>query len=150
MVAVQHRYLRRLRGSHLRASGTGDSKTGTRRTVYRCRAASERPGQGRHASRAADAYVAERVLERLESHAEEILRRLHGGDEHTATLQDRKDRKDGLEARLSEAAGLFATAAITGSQLQQITGELRRQLDRRSRGRHPHLTSPTLSDLATS
>jgi hypothetical protein len=137
-------------GSVVKSSGAGDPTKGTRHTVYRCRAAALQPGQRGHASRDAvrvDSYVGEQVLQRLESNALEILQRLHSGNQDSADLHD---QKTGLEARLSEAAQLFSSGAITGPQLQEITGSVRNQIDSIDAQLARSVSSSHLAELVSS
>ncbi|MFC6467815.1 recombinase family protein [Gordonia humi] len=72
-----------------------------------------------------DAYVDGAIVARLQrDDARELLTPTDDAVDHKAL----NDNRDGLTARLDEAAGLFADGVLTASQLATITTELREQL----------------------
>ena len=114
-------------GSTMRSSGTGRTAKGQRRTVYRCRWATQHPGQGEHSSRGAEAtdlFVETAVVERLQQPEAVKLFVPDGVDVGELRLQ-----RDVLGGRLTEVADMFATGAVTSDQLRTITARLTTERD---------------------
>lgn len=115
------------------------------RTVYRC----PTPGTG-HVARHADpvdehvSAVAVALLKRED--LAEMLAPDHGADVDRFVMEANETRR-----RMDEAAGLFASGAITGAQLSTITATLRGDLDeleaRISRAGSTNVLAPFLASL---
>lgn len=101
-----------------KSSGTRYSKN----MVYRPK--SRRAGGASVVAETLDEYISTVVCERLSrADARELLA---GPDVDTAALTT---KRAGIEARLEELAGLFASGTITAGQLSRGTSDLRGQLD---------------------
>lgn len=110
-------YLCGVCGGPMRHAVAGGQKAGRRR--YECKTA-------QHVTRSGeplDEYVELLVLGRLAQADGIVLNTVAEGD-----VTDLHSRRNGLQARLDELAGMFAEGAVDGSQLRRGTSELRTQL----------------------